>query len=123
MSHLLDPGFALTLRPMRYPAFYEMYRDAVRNTWTVEEVDLTQDLTDWEKLTADEKHLTFAYTLSPAAADTWQTFDAPTADIIPVTVQAAGGGQRHPPLALPTPGTRCQLGRAHAGGGGALAAV
>ena len=29
-SHLLDPGFALTVRPMRYPAFYEMYRDAVR---------------------------------------------------------------------------------------------
>jgi alpha-N-arabinofuranosidase len=44
------------------------------------------------RLTADEKRLTFAYTLSPAAADTWQTFDAPTADILPVTVQAAGGG-------------------------------
>jgi xylan 1,4-beta-xylosidase len=44
------------------------------------------------RLTADEKRLTFAYTLTPAAADTWQTFDAPTADIIPVTVQAAGGG-------------------------------
>jgi ribonucleoside-diphosphate reductase beta chain len=34
---LLDPGFELTLRPMRYPQFYEMYRNAVRNTWTVEE--------------------------------------------------------------------------------------
>ncbi|MCB1575624.1 MAG: ribonucleoside-diphosphate reductase, partial [Xanthomonadales bacterium] len=27
-QHLLDPGFELTLRPMRYPAFYEMYRAA-----------------------------------------------------------------------------------------------
>ncbi|HQF93398.1 MAG TPA: hypothetical protein PLS46_04505, partial [Microthrixaceae bacterium] len=31
---LLDPGFNLTLRPMRYPQFYDMYRDAIRNTWT-----------------------------------------------------------------------------------------
>ena len=26
---LLDPGFELTLRPMRYPQFYDMYRDAI----------------------------------------------------------------------------------------------
>ena len=31
---LLDPGFDLTLRPMRYPRFYEMYRGAIKNTWT-----------------------------------------------------------------------------------------
>ncbi|MEP6898855.1 MAG: ribonucleoside-diphosphate reductase, partial [Rhodanobacter sp.] len=37
-SHILDPGFELTLRPMRYPGFYEMYRNAIKNTWTVEEV-------------------------------------------------------------------------------------
>ena len=37
---LLDPGLDLTLRPMRYPDFYERYRDAISNTWTVEEVDL-----------------------------------------------------------------------------------
>ena len=36
-SRLLDPGFELTLRPMRYPRFYEMYRDAIKNTWSVEE--------------------------------------------------------------------------------------
>ncbi len=38
-NRLLDPGFDLTLRPMRYPQFYEMYRAAIKNTWTVEEVD------------------------------------------------------------------------------------
>lgn len=43
---ILDPGLDLTLRPMRYPQFYEMYRTAIRNTWTVEEVDLSEDLTD-----------------------------------------------------------------------------
>jgi len=57
-QHLLDPGFALTLRPMRYPAFYEMYRDAVRNTWTVEEIDFGIDLNDLQhKLSAADRHL------------------------------------------------------------------
>src|SRR6185295_15557819 len=31
---ILDPGFNLTLRPMNYPAFYEMYLNAIKNTWT-----------------------------------------------------------------------------------------
>ena len=43
---LLSPGFELTLRPMRYPQFYDMYRDAIRNTWTVEEVDFSLDTND-----------------------------------------------------------------------------
>ena len=55
---LLDPGFELTLRPMRYPAFYEMYRNAIRNTWTVEEVDFSLDTRDLEtKLGPAERHL------------------------------------------------------------------
>lgn len=61
MSHtprLLDPGFDLTLRPMRYPQFYEMYRDAIRNTWTVEEVDFSLDVNDLKhKLGPAERHL------------------------------------------------------------------
>ena len=56
--HLLDPGFDLTLRPMRYPQFYEMYRDAIRNTWTVEEVDFSLDVNDLKhKLGPAERHL------------------------------------------------------------------
>ncbi|GAA4061018.1 MULTISPECIES: ribonucleotide-diphosphate reductase subunit beta [Actinomadura] len=54
---LLDPGMDLTLRPMRYPGFYDRYRAAIRNTWTVEEVDLASDLPDLDRLTADELHL------------------------------------------------------------------
>ena len=55
---ILDPGFNLTLRPMRYPGFYEMYKDAIANTWTVEEVEFSQDLTDLrEKLSPAERHL------------------------------------------------------------------
>jgi ribonucleoside-diphosphate reductase beta chain len=54
---LLDPGMDLTLRPMRYPYFYDRFRDAIKNTWTVEEVDLHSDLSDLAKLTDAEQHL------------------------------------------------------------------
>ncbi len=55
---LLDPGFSLTLRPMRYPQFYEMYRAAIRNTWTVEEVDFSMDIGELNtRLSPGERHL------------------------------------------------------------------
>jgi ribonucleoside-diphosphate reductase beta chain len=55
---ILDPGFNLTLRPMRYPVFYDMYRNAIKNTWTVEEVDFSIDLTDLRmRMTGAERHL------------------------------------------------------------------
>ncbi len=54
---LLDPGMDLTLRPMRYPQFYDRFRDAIKNTWTVEEVDLHSDLKDLARLSPAEQHL------------------------------------------------------------------
>jgi ribonucleoside-diphosphate reductase beta chain len=55
---LLDPGMNLTLRPMKYPVFYEMYRNAIKNTWTVEEVDFSMDVTDLRsRMNAAESHL------------------------------------------------------------------
>ena len=57
-GNILDPGFDLTLRPMRYPQFFEMYRDAIKNTWTVDEIDFSDDLVDLDrKLMPAEKHL------------------------------------------------------------------
>ena len=57
-AQILDPGFELTLRPMRYPAFYEMYRNAIKNTWTVEEVDFSMDTTDLNtKMSPADRHL------------------------------------------------------------------
>jgi ribonucleoside-diphosphate reductase beta chain len=57
-AHLLDPGLCLTLRPMAYPRFFEMYRAAIKNTWTVEEVDFATDVGDLrKKMTAAERHL------------------------------------------------------------------
>jgi ribonucleoside-diphosphate reductase beta chain len=55
--NLLNPGFELTLRPMRYPGFYDHFRDAIKNTWTVEEVDLHNDLIDLHRLSPAERHL------------------------------------------------------------------
>jgi ribonucleoside-diphosphate reductase beta chain len=57
-AKLLDPGMDLTLRPMRYPLFYDLYKAAIRNTWTVEEVDFSTDLVDLQRrLLPAEKHL------------------------------------------------------------------
>jgi ribonucleoside-diphosphate reductase beta chain len=54
----LDPGLDLTLRPMHYPAFFAMYKAAIKNTWTVEEVDFSTDLHDLRfKMTPAERHL------------------------------------------------------------------
>lgn len=45
------------LFPIKYGTIWEWYKKAVASFWTVEEVDLTQDMNDWEnKLTSDEQH-------------------------------------------------------------------
>ena len=55
---ILEPGLDLTLRPMRYPEFYERYRAAIRNTWTVEEIDFSDDVVDLQRsLLPAERHL------------------------------------------------------------------
>ncbi|WP_263365991.1 ribonucleotide-diphosphate reductase subunit beta [Edaphobacter bradus] len=57
-QYILDPGLSLTLRPMRYPVFFEMFKNGIRNTWTVEEVDFSTDLVDLRsRLTNAEIHL------------------------------------------------------------------
>jgi ribonucleoside-diphosphate reductase beta chain len=43
---------------MKYPVFYEMFKNGIKNNWTVDEVDFSTDLTDLHsKLTPAEKHL------------------------------------------------------------------
>ena len=55
---LLDPGMNLTLRPMAYPKFFEMYKDAIRNTWSVDEVDFSTDTGDLRfRMTDADRHL------------------------------------------------------------------
>lgn len=55
---ILEPGLNLTLRPMKYPKFYEMYRNGIKNTWTVEEVDFANDVIDLRsRLLPSERHM------------------------------------------------------------------
>ena len=67
---VLDPGMDLTLRPMRYPHFYDRFRDAIKNTWTVEEVDLHSDLADLHRLSSAERHLVSRLVAFFATGDT-----------------------------------------------------
>merc|ERR1719172_375701 len=42
--------------PIEYPAVWEMYKKHEASFWTAEEIDLSQDVKDWEKLTDSEQH-------------------------------------------------------------------
>mgnify|MGYP003393964375 CR=1 FL=1 len=54
---ILDPGFNLTLRPMKYPEFFELYKSALKNTWSVDEVKFSPDINDLARMTPSERHL------------------------------------------------------------------
>jgi len=42
--------------PIKYNDVWEMYKKQIDCFWIVNEVDLSKDLMDWEKLNGDEKH-------------------------------------------------------------------
>jgi len=42
--------------PIEFPDIWNMYKKQVASFWTVEEVDLSKDMDDWEKLKPDEHH-------------------------------------------------------------------
>jgi len=44
------------LHPIQYQWAYDLYQQAVRNTWFPHEIALKEDLYDWEKMTDDERH-------------------------------------------------------------------
>jgi ribonucleoside-diphosphate reductase beta chain len=55
---LLDPGRALTLRPMKYPQFYNHFIHAQENNWSVQEISFGTDVADLrDRLTVAEKHV------------------------------------------------------------------
>ncbi|XP_020581137.1 ribonucleoside-diphosphate reductase small chain-like [Phalaenopsis equestris] len=54
--------------PIRYPQIWEMYKKAEASFWTAEEVDLSQDVRQWDHtLTSDERHF-ITYVLAFFAA-------------------------------------------------------
>lgn len=44
------------LFPIQYPKVWEFYKKAEASFWTVEEVDLSQDINEWKKLSDNERH-------------------------------------------------------------------
>ena len=46
----------VNLHPLNYKWAYDLYNQAVRNTWFPHEIALKEDLEDWEKMTEDERH-------------------------------------------------------------------
>lgn len=46
----------MNLHPMHYKWAYELYTQAVRNTWFPHEIALGEDLNDWKNMTDDERH-------------------------------------------------------------------
>ena len=53
--------------PIQYYDIWNMYKKAQASFWTIEEVDLSKDLRDWENLKSDEKHF-ISYVLAFFAA-------------------------------------------------------
>ncbi|KAL3812719.1 hypothetical protein ACJIZ3_013987 [Penstemon smallii] len=53
---LMEQSQRFCMFPIRYPQIWEMYKKAEASFWTVEEVDLSQDMKQWETLSPSEKH-------------------------------------------------------------------
>lgn len=58
MPGLLGTGIqdGLLLKPITYQWAMDLYDQAVANTWFPNEIQLAQDLADWEKMTDEERH-------------------------------------------------------------------
>ena len=58
MEHILQENKdRFVMFPLKYHDIWEMYKTAEHSFWTAEEIDLAQDLVDWQqKLNNDERH-------------------------------------------------------------------
>lgn len=53
---LKDNPNRFVLFPIEYDAIWKMYKTAEASFWTTEEIDLAQDLVDWNNLNDNERH-------------------------------------------------------------------
>jgi ribonucleoside-diphosphate reductase beta chain len=55
---ILNPELDLTLRPMKYPQFFQLYKDSLKNIWTTDELDFSIDFEHLrDRVTPQEAHL------------------------------------------------------------------
>merc|ERR1711977_611670 len=53
---LIENKHRWVMFPLQYPEIWEMYRKHEASFWTAEEIDLAQDMRDWDGLSNDEQH-------------------------------------------------------------------
>jgi len=53
---LMDNPHRWVMFPIQYPEVWEMYKKHEASFWTAEEIDLSQDNKDWDKLSDSEQH-------------------------------------------------------------------
>ena len=53
---LKDNSKRFVLFPIEYHNIYELYKRAESSFWTANEIDLSKDINDWNKLNSDEQH-------------------------------------------------------------------
>jgi len=53
---LMENPHRWVMFPIQYPEVWEMYKKHEASFWTAEEIDLSQDLKDWDSLAAPEQH-------------------------------------------------------------------
>jgi ribonucleoside-diphosphate reductase beta chain len=53
---LIDDPQRFVIFPIKHDDIWQFYKNSVASFWTAEEIDLSQDLTDWENLNDGERH-------------------------------------------------------------------
>lgn len=53
---LVETSNRFVLFPIRHADIWQLYKNHFNAFWSADEIDLSQDMADWDKLTADEKH-------------------------------------------------------------------
>jgi ribonucleoside-diphosphate reductase subunit M2 len=53
---LMENPHRWVMFPIQYPEVWEMYKKHEASFWTAEEIDLSQDTKDWDKLSDSERH-------------------------------------------------------------------
>merc|ERR1711904_376160 len=53
---LMENKHRWVMFPLQYPEIWEMYKKHEASFWTAEEIDLAQDMRDWDGLSNDEQH-------------------------------------------------------------------
>lgn len=57
MEQILSPSNSrFTTFPIKYPDLWLLYKKAQASNWTAEEIDLSSDMVDWNKLNENEQH-------------------------------------------------------------------